>query len=102
MTLHQQQVSFSELKMFGGLAFMVNGHMCCGIVKTDLMLKLTPDEVTAALRQAHTRPMDFSGKPMKAMLYVAPAGLDSDAALEQWIREAAAVALAEPPKAPKR
>jgi TfoX/Sxy family transcriptional regulator of competence genes len=80
--------SFSERKMFGGLCFLVNGHMCCGIVKTDLMLRLTPEAATAALREPHTRPMDFTGKPMKSLIYVDAAGVDSDASLERWVHMA--------------
>src|SRR6516165_10853553 len=45
--------------MFGGLAFMVNGRMCCGVLKTDLVLRLAPEEAAASLRQPHTRPMDL-------------------------------------------
>jgi TfoX/Sxy family transcriptional regulator of competence genes len=89
---------FSERKMFGGLCFLVNGHMCCGIVKSDLMLRLTPETASAALGEPHTRPMDFTGKPMKSMIYVASAGIDSDAALERWIRSAERVARALPAK----
>ena len=50
---------FSEKKMFGGLAFMVNGRMCCGVLKTDLVLRLTAEEADAALREPHTRPMIY-------------------------------------------
>src|SRR5215469_1434096 len=79
---------FSERKMFGGLAFMVNGRMCCGVLKTDLVLRLTPEEADAALREPHTRPMDFTGKPMKLMIYVSAIGTDSDQALATWIGSA--------------
>ncbi len=79
---------FSERKMFGGLCFLVNGRMCCGIVKSDLMLRLTPEIAAAALREPHTRPMDFTGKPMKSMIYVEAAGIDSDSSLERWVRSA--------------
>jgi TfoX/Sxy family transcriptional regulator of competence genes len=89
---------FSERKMFGGLCFMVNGHMCCGIVKSDLMLRLTPEAATAALREPHTRPMDFTGKPMKSMIYVEAAGVDSDLLLERWVQSAERVARALPIK----
>ena len=89
---------FSERKMFGGLCFLVNGHMCCGIVKSNLMLRLTPETAMAALREPHTRPMDFTGKPMKSMIYVDAAGIDSDTALERWVRTAERVARALPSK----
>jgi TfoX/Sxy family transcriptional regulator of competence genes len=92
---------FSERKMFGGLCFLVNGRMCCGIVKSDLMLRLTPEIAAAALRQPHTRPMDFTGKPMKSMIYVDPAGIDSDSSLERWVRSAEQVSRALPAKIEK-
>jgi len=92
---------FSERKMFGGLCFLVNRHMCCGIVKNNLMLRLTPETATAALREPHTRPMDFTGKPMKSMIYVDATGIDSDVALERWVRSAEKIALALPSKVMK-
>ncbi len=93
--------NFSERKMFGGLCFLVNGHMCCGIVKCDLMLRLTPEAAATALREPNTRPMDFTGKPMKSMIYVEAAGIDSDSSLERWVRCAERVARALPGKAEK-
>jgi hypothetical protein len=76
---------FSEKKMLGGLAFMVNGRMCCGVLKTDLVLQLAPEEAAASLRQPHTRVMDFTGKPMKSMIYVPAIVTDADQALATWI-----------------
>jgi TfoX/Sxy family transcriptional regulator of competence genes len=87
--------------MFGGLCFLVNGHMCCGIVKNDLMLRLPPEIVAAALREPHTRPMDFTGRPMKSMIYVEAAGIDSDSSLERWVRSAEQLARALPAKKEK-
>lgn len=84
--------------MFGGICFMMDGHMCCGVVKTDLMLRLAPESVTRALQQPHTRRMDFTGKPMKSMLYVDAIGTDSDEALEQWVESALAFVRTLPPK----
>src|SRR5579863_1711488 len=89
---------FSERKMFGGLCFLVNGHMCCGIVKSDLMLRLTAEAVAVALHEPHTRPMDFTGRPMKSMIYIDAAGVDSDHSLERWVRSAELLARAMPDK----
>jgi TfoX/Sxy family transcriptional regulator of competence genes len=85
---------FSEKKMFGGLTFMVNGQMCCGVLKNDLVLRLTPEDADTALHQPHTRPMDFTGRPMKSMIYVSPLGADSDEALTAWIQLAVRLARA--------
>ncbi len=83
--------------MFGGLAFMFRGHMTCGIVGDDLMLRLG-DEAQEALREPHTRPMDFTGKPMRTMLYVSPEGVADDDQLRAWIERALAVNQRQPAK----
>ena len=69
----------TERKMFGGLAFMLNGHMFTGIVGDELMLRLGEAGAEAALRREHVREMDFTGRPMRAMVFVEPAGLEGRA-----------------------
>lgn len=96
----ERRGGFSECKMFGGVAFMINGHMCCGVTKTDLVLRLPPDAVSAALRRPHTRPMDFTGKPMKSMVFVDALGSDSDDTLREWVESALAFVRTLPPKTP--
>ena len=75
-----------EKKMFGGLCFMVRGAMCCGLTKTDLMIRVGPDQYEHSLEQPHARPMDFTGRPIRGMVYVAPVGVRSRASLERWVR----------------
>jgi len=86
----------TEKKMFGGLAFMLRGHMCCGVLKDELMLRVGAEQAEKALRRAEsarrakqtaatTRPMDFTGKPMKGMLFVLPDGMKTAAALKKWV-----------------
>jgi TfoX/Sxy family transcriptional regulator of competence genes len=91
----------SERKMFGGIAFMVDGHMVCGIVGDDLMLRLGVAGADEALDRQHVRPMDFTGRPMTTMVYVEPAGTRG-AALRRWIDQAVAHGRSLPPKQPKR
>ncbi len=86
-----------ERKMFGGIAFMVDGHMACGVAGDELMLRLGAEGAEAALRRRHVRPMDFTGRPMKGMVFVAPQGLRG-AALRRWVEAAAAFARTLPPK----
>lgn len=88
----------TERRMFGGLAFMLDGHMCCGIVGDELMLRLGVDGADAALQRPHVRPMDFTGKPMTGMVYVAPEGLGG-AALRRWVERARSFVHTLPPKA---
>jgi TfoX/Sxy family transcriptional regulator of competence genes len=88
----------SERAMFGGLAFMLNGNMCCGVVGDTLMLRLGEAGAARALGEKHARPMDFTGRPLKSMVYVAPAGLRTEAALRGWVDRAVAFARTLPAK----
>ncbi|HEX4806149.1 MAG TPA: TfoX/Sxy family protein [Conexibacter sp.] len=90
LLLRAERDAVGERKMFGGIAFMVDGHMCVGVIGQDLMARLGEDAADAALDEPHTRPMDFTGRPMRNMVYVAPAGTATDAALRDWIRRALA------------
>ena len=94
----REATSISERKMFGGLAFLMNGNMVCGVVKDHLMLRIGPEAVATALFQPHTRPMDFTGKPLKSMIYVDADGVDSDAGLRVWVESAVAFVKTLPSK----
>lgn len=96
--LFQGQYAVTEKKMFGGLAFMVNGHMCCGIVGSDLMVRTGPDAFDHAVKRPHARPMDFTGRPMKGFVYVAPAGYLSDRDLQSWTQVGLDFVLSQPAK----
>ena len=89
----------SERKMFGGIAFMLAGNMAVGIVGEDLMVRLDVADAERALAEPHTRPMDFTGKPMKNMVYVDPEGTASDQDLAKWVDAGADYAMSLPPKA---
>jgi TfoX/Sxy family transcriptional regulator of competence genes len=97
-TLLAAEDGLSERKMFGGLAFMLHRNMACGIVKDELMLRLGPEGADRALDEPHVRAMDFTGRPMTGMVFVAPAGLEGDA-LGGWVARAVGYARALPPKA---
>ncbi len=74
-----------EKKMFGGLCFMVSGHMCCGIIENKLMARIGPDNYESCLNKKYASEMNFTGKPMKGFLYVEPAGISDDSDLKDWI-----------------
>ncbi|MCH8815272.1 MAG: TfoX/Sxy family protein [Chloroflexi bacterium] len=88
----------TERKMFGGLTFMLNGHMCCGVTTSDLMIRVGPDAYEDSLAQPHARPMDFTGRPMKGMVYVGAAGYEDDDSLRAWVGRGVAFATSLPPK----
>ena len=85
----------TERKMFGGLAFLVNGNMFVGLVGSELMVRLGEAGADAALGREHVREMDFTGRPMKTMVYVRAEGLKG-AALDEWVTAAASFALGLP------
>ena len=88
----------AERRMFGGLAFMVKGHMCCGIVGKDLVVRVGADQHQSALARPGARPMDFTGKSMKGFVYAGPTGYRTQADLQRWIRRGLSFVLALPPK----
>ena len=88
-----------EKKMFGGIAFMHSGNMCCGIVDDMLMARVGPDAYEEALKRPHAREMDFTGRSLKGFVYVAPLGLEDDVGLSSWVGRGAAFAGSLPPKA---
>ena len=88
----------SERKMFGGIAFMLAGDMCCGVIGEDLMVRLGAKEGPKALDEEGVRPMDFTGRPMKTAVYVSPEITADDGRLAGWVEAGAAYALSLPPK----
>ena len=87
-----------EKKMFGGLAFMVSGNMCCGVLGGDLMARVGPGQYASVLRLPHARPMDFTGKPLKGFVYVGHEGIASDHELTVWVERCLEFAGSLPPK----
>jgi TfoX/Sxy family transcriptional regulator of competence genes len=90
-----------EKKMFGGLAFLLDGKMFCGVIKDNLMARVGLDDYEQAIREPHARPMDFTGRPLKGFVYVGPKGHAEDASLERWIRRGAEFVASLPAKKPK-
>lgn len=87
----------SERKMFGGIAFMHRGNMFCGIVREDLMARVGPDGYEDALARPHVRPMDFTGRPMRGMVYVGAPGI-AGKGLKAWVERTLAFARNLPPR----
>ena len=77
-----------EKKMMGGLTFMVNGKMCVGILKDDLMARIDPAMYETALHKRGCREMNFTGKPMKGVVFVDPEGTTNKKDLSYWVDHA--------------
>ena len=88
----------AEKEMFGGLAFMVQGHMCVGVTSEDLMVRVGPDQYEEALSLPYARKMDFTGRPLRGFIYVSGNGIESDTDLNAWIRRALTFVHSLPPK----
>ena len=87
-----------EKKMFGGLAFLVNGNMSCGVVGEELMVRVGSDGYEAALAEPGAREMDFTGRPMKGMVYVSADGIRTAKRLVFWVEKALHFAQSLPAK----
>jgi TfoX/Sxy family transcriptional regulator of competence genes len=92
------RAGLTERRMFGGIAFMVDGNMAVGIIGEDLMVRLDPADAEAALTEEHVRPMDFTGRPAKGMVFVDSDGTASEADLASWVDAGADFAATLPPK----
>jgi TfoX/Sxy family transcriptional regulator of competence genes len=87
-----------EKKLFGGIGFLVNGNMACGVHKDELILRLSDEDYEAAMKSDHVRMFNISGRPMKGWVLVAAPGVATDKALGTWIRKSIAFAKSLPPK----
>jgi TfoX/Sxy family transcriptional regulator of competence genes len=96
--LMADEQGMSEKRMFGGVAFLVNGNMSVGVVGDNLMVRVGTDAYESLVRERHARKMHFTGKPMKGFVYVAPEGLDSDVDLSRWVDHGPAYARSPPHK----
>lgn len=89
--------AIAEKKMFGGLAYLSNGKMFAGILNSDLVVRVGPQANDRALKAPHTRPMDFTGKPMKGYIYVSPSGTRTVAQLRGWLTRGRTFVASLPP-----
>lgn len=96
--LLKRRAGFSQRKMFGGICFMLHGNMCCGITQHELMLRLGEKNALKALETPYTREMDFTGKPLKSMIYVEQPGFEDDESLRYWVNQAVKFVQSLPPK----
>jgi len=92
--MQSKNVNFYTKKMMGGLVFMVNQKMCCGIHidkkfgDSLLMAKIGEKAYEQEIQKEECLPMDFTGRPMRGYIFVIPSGFDLDSDLEYWIQKA--------------
>ncbi len=87
-----------EKNMFGGIGFLFNGNMACGVHKQDLIVRLSDAAFNEAVKQPNVRIFNMTGRPMKGWIMVSKPGYDSETALKDWIDKACQHARSLPPK----
>lgn len=92
------QAELTEIKMFGGIGFMLRGNMACGVIGDEMCVRVGPEGHAQALALPGARPFDFSGRPMEGWVFVSDSGLRTEGEFQAWVRRGAEFALSLPPK----
>lgn len=87
-----------EKKMFGGIAFLLNGNMCCGVHGAEMIVRIDPEATDKTLKERYTRMFDITGRPMRGWIMVGSKGLSKDDQLAAWVRVAVKYASSLPAK----
>ena len=87
-----------EKRMFGGIAFLVGGNMCCGVHRSELIVRLHPEHAERALDEPGARVFDLSGRPMKGWILVGSNALEDERVLAGWLGLALAYVRSLPPR----
>jgi len=93
-----QGVPYVEKKMFGGVGFLLQGNMACGVYKNDMIIRVDPAKHEMLLKKKHTKPFALTGKPMKGWLLVEADGCKTAKQISAWVKEGIEFALTLPPK----
>jgi TfoX/Sxy family transcriptional regulator of competence genes len=89
---------YEEKKMFGGIGFLLDGHVACGVFKDEIIVRVGRESFEACLKFSHCRIFDFTGRLMKGWVVVSQEGLASDQDLLEWVRKGVEFSLSLPPK----
>lgn len=87
-----------EKNMFGGVGFLLNGNMACGVNKDNLIVRIDPEKQNTLLKKPHAKPFDLTGRPMKGWLVVEADGIKTEKQLSTWVKEGVEFASTLPPK----
>lgn len=94
----QEEPGFDEKKMFGGICFLLNGNMACGILDNELIVRVGKDDYENTLNLPHVRKFDITGRPMKGWVMISAQGFDNMKALREWTGKGIVFARTLPPK----
>jgi TfoX/Sxy family transcriptional regulator of competence genes len=93
------EAGVTEKKMFGGLAFLINGNMSVSVsTHGGLLLRVDPEQTDALAAKPHAEPFEMRGREMQGWLRVSPEGVKTKAQLERWVARGVSYARSLPPK----
>jgi TfoX/Sxy family transcriptional regulator of competence genes len=95
----RNKAGVTERMMFGGIAFMLRGHMFVGVTDSRLMARVGPDNYEIALAKPGAREMDFTGKPMRGYVFVDADAVKKSSDLKRWVELSLAFVATLPGKA---
>ena len=93
-----ESLGYEENKMFGGIGFLLQGNMACGVIREDLIVRVGEENYTDALLQSDVELFDMTGRAMAGWVVVKEPGYRKDDNLKDWIAQGAGYALTLPPK----
>ena len=84
--LNHKKIQYHSKKMMGGLCYMLDDKMLCGIVRNQLMARIGPDRYQESLKKEGVHQMTFTGRSMKGYVFIDMDALDTDEELEYWVQ----------------
>lgn len=87
-TALRRKKGIEEKKMFGGLCFLLHGHMLVGVWKNSLIARIGQEQADEAMLEPNVKAMDITGKPMKGWITVEPNGVTDEGAVKEWVQRA--------------
>jgi TfoX/Sxy family transcriptional regulator of competence genes len=90
--------NLEQKKMFGGVCFLINGNMACGVFKDDLIVRIGLENYQEALGIPHVKLFDITGKALKGWVMVEPQGSREESTLKAWVERGLELARSLPPK----
>ena len=85
VALLRRRKHITQKKMFGGVCFLVDGNMCCGVERDKLVIRVGAEPYEQLLRKRHVKPMDFTSRPLRGFIYVMPEGVRGQETLRSWL-----------------
>lgn len=94
----KEENGFDQKKMFGGVGYLLQGNMACGVLNEDLIVRVGPEVYQDALKSPDTRQFDITGRPMKGWVMISAKGYRTDKDLNRWVRRGMDFVRSLPPK----